>query len=297
VKGHDVRIDDPLERVGANDRAPLSRAEELGLARRIQHGDLKAKQVLIERNLPLVHAIARTYTRSGVPFDDLVQEGTVGLVRAVELFDYRRDLKLSTYAVWWIRRSMLDAIAAAKVIRIPPKANQQLAVVRRAEAELGRRRGRGASDDEIAEVTDLSATTVRSVRGAAQVIASLDQPVGEDDLSLGDLIADARAVDPSESVIEREERNGLCAMLRLLPDRHREVLVRRYGLHGGEVEGHTEIGRSLGVGEERSRQLERESLHRLRSISAAWDRLGHAGCCGRRDQARTWMRPSTSWTS
>jgi RNA polymerase primary sigma factor len=246
----------------------LSRTDDANLARRIERGDLVAKQAMVERNLRLVHAVARTFLRSGVCLDDLVQEGTVGLVRAVELFDHRRGLKFSTYAVWWIRRSMRDAVAATKVIRIPPKAHQHLAAVRRAEAELERRHGRPASDEEIAQATDLSPATVRSVRGAARVIASLDEPVGEDNMLLGELVADTRAVDPSDTVIQRETRDDVCAMLRLLPERHRDVLVRRYGLDGGEAQDHAQIGRSIGVGEERSRQLERESLHRLRSISS-----------------------------
>jgi len=252
--------------------APLSRAEEVVLARRMERGDPRAKQLLIECNLGLVHAVARTYVGSGAALDDLVQEGTVGLVRAVELFDHRRGAKLSTYAIWWIRRSMLDAIDASKVIRIPAKANRHLAAVRRAEAELGRPGAGGSSDAGIAKVTHLSAGTVRSVRSAAQVIASLDEPIGEDQTPLGDLIADPRAVDPSASVIEHEERDDVGALVRLLPERHRDVLARRYGLDGGPVQSHTEIGRSLGVGEERSRQIERESLHRLRSMSATSDR-------------------------
>jgi RNA polymerase primary sigma factor len=246
----------------------LSRTDEIALAKRIERGDLKAKETMIERNLRLVHAVARTFQGSGVPYADLVQEGTVGLVRAVELFDHRRGLKFSTYAVWWIRRSMHDAIAGAKVIRMPAKATQQLAAVRRAEAQLERLSPRRASDDGIAGLTQLSAKTVRSLRTAGQVVASLDEPVGEDATPLGDLIADARAIDPSESAIAHERRDGVSAMLRLLPSRHREVLVRRYGLNGNRVQSHEEIGRRLGVGEERSRQLERESLHRLRSTSA-----------------------------
>jgi len=249
--------------------APLSRTEEIALARRIQRGDLKAKERMIESNLGLVHAVARTFRASGVPSADLVQEGTIGLVRAVELFDHRRGHKFSTYAVWWIRRSMRDAIAGSNVIRISPKVNQRLTAVRRAEAQLERLGPGRASDAGIAELTRLSVKTVRSLRGAAQVVASLDEPVGAGTTPLGELIADARAVDPSESAIAHEQRDHVSAMLGFLPERHREVLVRRYGLNGGRVHSHREIGRRLGVGEERSRQLERESLHRLRSISAA----------------------------
>jgi len=246
----------------------LSRADEIDLARRIERGDLRAKETMIESNLGLVHALANSFRGSRVPFADLVQEGTIGLVRAVEAFDHRRGVKFSTYAVWWIRRAMRDAIAGSNVIRIPAKAGQQLAAVRRAEAQLERLGPRRASDAGIAELTQMSVNTVRSLRTAAQAVVSLDEPLGEGTTRLGDLIADSRAVDPSQSAIAHELRDDVSAMLRLLPARHREVLVRRYGLNGGPVHSHEEIGQWLGVGEKRSRQLERESLQRLRSISA-----------------------------
>jgi RNA polymerase primary sigma factor len=246
----------------------LSGAEETMLARRIERGDPRARQTMIESNLRLVHAVARAYRGSNVPFADLVQEGTIGLVRAVERFDHRREVKFSTYAVWWIRRSMLDAIASSNVIRMPAKASQQLAAVRRAEAELGRIEPRHASDAAIAERTQLSVRTVRAVRDAARVTASLDQPVGDDATPLGDLLADARAGDPFESAVARESRDEVMSMVRLLPQRHREVIVRRYGLSDDRAQSHEEIGERLGVGEERSRQIEHEALHRLRSIAA-----------------------------
>lgn len=264
-----MSIDPRFERGQARGARLLSAAEEAQLARRIERGDLKAKERMIESNLRLVHAVARTYRGSGVPFSDLVQEGTVGLVRAVERFDHRRGLKFSTYAVWWIRRAILDAIAGSNVIRIPAKANQQLAAVRRAEGELQRLGPGHATDSAIAERTELTETTVRSLRDAARVTASLDEPVGEDTTPLGDLLADDMAPDPSESVIAREGRQEVSAMLRLLPQRHREVLIRRYGLNDTRAQSHAQIGEWLGVGEERSRQLEREALHRLRSVAAA----------------------------
>jgi RNA polymerase primary sigma factor len=258
----------PGDRRQASPAGLLSAVEELALARRIERGDLEAKDRMIESNLRLVHAVARTYRGRGVPFDDLVQEGTVGLVRAVERFDHRHGAKFSTYAVWWIRRSILDALAGSNAIRIPAKANRQLAAVRRVEAELQRGGPRHVSDAEIAEHTGLSASTVRSLRAAAKVTASLDEPVGEDTTPLGDQLADDRAVDPSASAIAREDRDEVSAMLRLLPERHREVLIRRYGLNDNHAQGHREIGKWLGVGEERSRQIEREAIHRLRSIAA-----------------------------
>jgi RNA polymerase sigma factor (sigma-70 family) len=164
---------------------------------------------------------------------------------------------------------MLDAIASSNVIRMPAKASQQLAAVRRVEAELERIEPRRASDAAIAEHTQLSVTTVRSLREAARVTASLDEPVGEDATPLGDLLADERVRDPVESAIAHESRDEVSSMLRLLPERHREVIVRRYGFSGNGVETHEQIGERLGVGEERSRQVEREALHRLRSIAGA----------------------------
>jgi RNA polymerase primary sigma factor len=249
-------------------RRLLSAAEEVALARRIEQGDLDAKQAMIVWNLGLVHSLARTYRGRGVPLDDLVQEGTVGLVKAVERFDHRREVKFSTYAVWWIRRSILDALAGSNVIRIPAKATRQLAALRRAEAELEEIGPRGQSDAQIAERAELNQTTVRSLRAAARVAASLDEPVGEDMTPLGDLVADDRAVDPSAAAIELEDRDAISAMLRLLPERHRKVLIRRYGVNGSRAQSHEEIGDWLGVGPERSRQIEREALHRLRSIAA-----------------------------
>src|SRR5947209_11606651 len=156
---------------------------------------------MVESNLRLVHAVARMYRGSGVPHTDLVQEGTVGLIRAVERFDHRRGLKFSTYAVWWIRRSLLDAIAGSQVIRIPAKANQQLAAVRRAEAELERVGPRPASMVAIAERTGLSPRSVRLLLGTARVTASLDEPVGEDSTPFGDMLADQDAVDPPDSAV------------------------------------------------------------------------------------------------
>jgi RNA polymerase primary sigma factor len=246
----------------------LSAAEESELARLIERGDLGAKQRMIEANLRLVFAVARYYRGRGVPFADLVQEGTIGLVRAVERFDHRRELKFSTYAVWWIRRSLLDAIAGAQVIRIPAKANQHLAAVRRAESELERERHRPASTAAIADRTGLSAQVVRSLRDAARVTASLDEPMGEEGSPLGELVADDNAVDPAESAVAREALHDVPRMLALLPQRHREVLVRRYGLNEGRPQSHQQIGAWLGVGEERSRQIEQEALRRLRSVAA-----------------------------
>jgi RNA polymerase sigma factor (sigma-70 family) len=250
-------------------RPLLSASEELRLAERIERGDQDAKRMMIESNLRLVVAAARPYRGREVSFSDLVQEGTIGLVRAVERFDHRRRLRFSTYAMWWIRRSILDVLADSRVIRMPPKAAQQLAAVRRAEAEIERLEAVPASAETIAQRTGIAPRTVSALRDAPRVTASLDQEVGDDATPLADLLADEHAADPSEHVITREGRREIAAMLRLLPPRHRDVLVRRYGLSGTPAQNHEQISESLGVGKERSRQLEHEAVHRLRSIASA----------------------------
>jgi len=248
----------------ARSRRLLTAADEAGLASRIALGDRTARDELIERNLPLVHWLAGRHRGRGVPFEDLVQEGTVGLARAVDGFDHRRGLKFSTYAVWWIRRALLDALDD-RAIRIPAAARRQMAAIRRAEDELGPGR---ATAGAIAQRTGLSARTVQALRSAPRVSASLDQPVGDDATPLHELIADGDGPDASQRAEDRETVRRLWAMLRLLPERHREVLVRRYGLRAGQAQTHKEIAVWLGVGEERSRQLEHQALQRLRSLGA-----------------------------
>jgi len=224
---------------------------------------------MVEANLGLVYALARPYRGRGVPFADLIQEGTVGLIRAVEAFDHRRGVKLSTYAAWWIRRSLLDAIAAARPIRIPPRAAQQLAAVRRVEGEIKRTGVQHASNESIAERTGFSPASVHSLREAAHVASSLDAPSGEEGRPFGDTIADPNGVDPELDFVEHETRLKVLSLLRSLPPRHRQVLVRRYGIGGGRAQSHREIGAVLGVKEERSRQLQREALQRLRELTAS----------------------------
>ena len=216
-------------------RRPLLTAdEEIRLAKRIERGDTAAKDEMIERNVRLVIALARRYRSAGVPFEDLVQEGVLGLIRAVEKFDHRRELRFSTYAVWWIRRALMDAVAAEHPIRIPGSARRRMAA--------------GALAD------------------VPRVTASLDEPVGDDATPLGELIADAGGEDPWARASEHERSRRLREQVRLLPPRHREVLLRRYGLAGEPPQSHDEISALLGVGSERSRQLERQGLHWLREI-------------------------------
>jgi RNA polymerase primary sigma factor len=253
-------------RRAASRRPPLTAAEELRLAKRIERGDLRARDEMVERNLRLVFALARRYAGRGVPLEDLVQEGTIGLVHAVEKFDYRRDLRFSTYAVWWIRGSLVDALGAARPIRIPSSAGRQLAAIQRAEADLHRLHPGPVLDEAIAQETGLPPETVGALRSASQVTASLDEVVSEDASRLVDLIPDAAAAAPWERASERETRSQLSRMLNALPAKHREVLMRRYGLNGTPAQEHGEIADWLGVGANRSRQLEREALHWLREL-------------------------------
>ena len=255
----------------AQRRSRLTAAEEIELSRRIERGDVDAKNEMIEANLGLVHSVARPYAGRGVAFDDLVQEGTIGLVHAVERFDYRRELRFSTYAVWWIRRAVIDAIGDARVIRMPAGAGRRLAAIQRAEQELRTRGAAAPTAEAISKKAGVSVTSVQALRDSGRVTASLDDQVGG--APVADVVADPHAVDPERELDERETRRLLWSMLGTLPARHRKILVRRYGLDGGEAQTHARIGASLGVGEERSRQLEREALHRLREVGGALRQL------------------------
>jgi len=244
----------------------LSTADEVRLAKRVEHGDRRARETMIVCNLRLVFALARSFRGRGVPFEDLVQEGAIGLIRAVEKFDHRRGVKFSTYAVWWIRRSLLDAVEDARTIRIPARASRQLAAIRRAEAELRRAGGVAPATEAIAERAGVSSRLVRALSDAAVVTASLDQQVGEDGTSLGELVADRDAVDAWLRTGALESQRAIWNMLPTLPRRHRDVLVRRYGLGGRSVQSHEAIGLAIGVSAERTRQLEHEALRRLREL-------------------------------
>jgi RNA polymerase primary sigma factor len=243
----------------------LSAADEARLSLAIEGGDRRAREEMIAANLRLVGFVARRYRGLGVPFEDLVQEGTVGLVRAVDRFDHRRGAKFSTFAVWWIRRAITDAVHNGRTIRIPSPAGRRLAAVDRAEEELRRHGVAPPSADAIAARTGLTVRGVRTLREAARVTASLDAPTGEEGAALIDLVADPDPADPWRRLDERESRRQVWAMLKVIPPRHREVLVRRFGI-AGDAQTHAEIGAALGVSEERSRQLERQALHWLREL-------------------------------
>jgi RNA polymerase primary sigma factor len=241
----------------------LTAVEERELARRIERGDERARERMIEANLLLVVSVAKRYRHSAMPLADLIQEGTIGLIRAVEKFDHRRGHRFSTYAVFRIREHVTRAVAEnSRLVRLPSKANARLLDLRRAEAELRARTGRVPTSQELAVSVDLTRAEVEQLLRAAAPVASLDEPFGEDGALLRDLLPDTGAADPFE--LPEMDSPGVGELLGTLSPRQRDVIERRFGLAGHDAAPAAAIARALGITRSRVQQLESEALQRMR---------------------------------
>jgi len=253
-------------------RVPLLTAEEeVALAKRIERGDVAAKQHMVEANLRLVVSIAKGYVGRGLTLLDLIQEGSLGLIRAVEKFDHRRGYKFSTYATWWIRQAVTRSLAdKGRTIRIPVHMVERLNRLIHTERWLIQQLGREPTAAELAAELECSVWDVRDVMRIAQQPVSLEKPVGEeDDSALADFVADSSAASPFEIASEALRRENVLRVLACLPRREREVIEMRYGIVGGRARTLEEVGRAFNITRERVRQIENRTLKKLQTLPEA----------------------------
>jgi RNA polymerase primary sigma factor len=252
----------------------LTHAEEIDLSKRAKAGDKGARQRLIEKNLRLVVSVAKKYRGMGLPFEDLIQEGNIGLMKAVEKFDPDRGWRFSTYATWWVRQAVQRAVAdKGRTIRVPVHMGDKIRKMARAYNELSAEREREPTDEEVARRLEWTTEQVRDVKGAMPDATSFNQPMGSDSnaTEIGELIEDERASEVAGTVIGEMELDWLAEAVEMLPERHRYVLIKRYGLGDEETATLAQLSEELGISRERVRQVQREAERML-----AGGEYGHA---------------------